>query len=363
MKTLKINFDGLLKSPASWAKVSRELLKALIERNDTEVAVQPRRGFNWDRSFALDRVLTERPNAHDDPDVRLTFTFPPLLDRENRSDTFNVLLSLYEATELPPSWIEPLRTFDGMIFVPTRHVESIYKQNGIPDESLARIPYGYDPDRYHPDPSSVDSNDPRRLLSLATPHYRKGIDYLLSMNDVAADPSLDWTVHLPYRPTDRIDFWEDPRTVEKLLSQEFTVSIGTKSDDEIAEALREASLVVQPSRSEGFGLVILEAMASGTPAITSNWGGHLDFSGKGMIRINGAPRAAGRAQYHQRAPGARVYELESTTLRSTVRTLLKNPTRLRRLGTAARSTVEPFTWNRSADRMMSVIKRRLAHGS
>ncbi len=45
--------------------------------------------------------------------------------------------------------------------------------------------------------------------------------------------------------------------------------IGYVSDDELASLYRSASALVYPSRFEGFGLPIVEAMASGTPVVTS----------------------------------------------------------------------------------------------
>lgn len=355
--SFKINFDGLLRSPSSWAKVSRELLKALARRDDVNLAIQPRRGFNWERSFEIDDVLTDRPRTHDDPDATLTFTFPPLLDRDQPEVGRHLLLSLYEATKLPPAWVEPLRSFEGTILVPSQHVERIYEQDGVNPDQLQTIPYGYNPEVYHPG-SGTDSPEHRTLLTVGTPHYRKGLDYLLDVADVAKRRSVEWRVHTTYRPDSNGDFWEDANILNRLEEQGFQVSVDSLSEDEMADLYREADLVVQPSRSEGFGLVPLEAMATECPVVTTNWGGFLEFAGPGMIRIDGIQRSAGRAQYHQRQPGAEVFDPDPRQLRLRIRELIENPEILQNLGVKARRTAEPFTWDRTAERAVEVLRER-----
>ena len=49
-------------------------------------------------------------------------------------------------------------------------------------------------------------------------------------------------------------------------------SLGTLPDGELADLYRTSDVLVMPSLHEGFGLPILEAMASGTPVVASNRG-------------------------------------------------------------------------------------------
>ena len=49
------------------------------------------------------------------------------------------------------------------------------------------------------------------------------------------------------------------------------------NDSQIKSLYEQSDLLVAPSRGEGFGLPIAEAMLLGVPVITTNWGGQLDF--------------------------------------------------------------------------------------
>jgi glycosyltransferase involved in cell wall biosynthesis len=49
------------------------------------------------------------------------------------------------------------------------------------------------------------------------------------------------------------------------------------SDSQMRALYQQCDTLVAPSRAEGFGLPIAEAILSGTPAITTGWSGQLDF--------------------------------------------------------------------------------------
>jgi len=65
--------------------------------------------------------------------------------------------------------------------------------------------------------------------------------------------------------------WGDlPESMAALLAKRHVIHLGYRSAPELRTLLGGASMLLFPSLYEGFGLPILEAMASGTPVITSN---------------------------------------------------------------------------------------------
>ncbi len=66
--------------------------------------------------------------------------------------------------------------------------------------------------------------------------------------------------------------------------------LGRVSDADLAVLLRRATALVVPSRAEGFGLPLLEAMAVGTPVVTSDAPALVEVAGGAALATGLAPR-------------------------------------------------------------------------
>jgi glycosyltransferase involved in cell wall biosynthesis len=85
-------------------------------------------------------------------------------------------------------------------------------------------------------------------------------------------------------------------TVEALALAEEVLFTGFVDDEDLPDLYRGASMFVFPSLYEGFGLPILEAMASGVPVITSDTASMAEVAGDAAIRVDPHdPRAIAEA--------------------------------------------------------------------
>jgi alpha-1,3-rhamnosyl/mannosyltransferase len=117
---------------------------------------------------------------------------------------------------------------------------------------------------------------------------------------------------------------------------------------ELPPYMAAADLLLVPSRYEGFGLPVLEAMAVGTPVVVSDRGS--------------LPEVAGGA--------AQVIPLERVLWQAEIPTLLNHPDRLQALREAGRVRAAEFPWPRAGERLFEIFEeavrlddRRYAHAT
>jgi glycogen(starch) synthase len=121
--------------------------------------------------------------------------------------------------------------------------------------------------------------------------------------------------------------------------------LGFVPEDELAPLLGAADAVVVPSLYEPFGIVALEAAASGAPLVVAETGGLCDLVGAGVAAAGFPPGDAG-------------------ALATAVGMLLADPTAARAAASRARRAVRRhYTWARVAPRTVAVYERAAAQRS
>jgi glycosyltransferase involved in cell wall biosynthesis len=157
--------------------------------------------------------------------------------------------------------------------------------------------YGLEPGRVHvaipgvdPAPLSVETRSGNRLLAVGPVSYGKGHDTLTAALSQLGD--LDWRL-------DMVGSLEvDPGTAERVRQWAGEAGgkvrlAGALTDAGLRAAYAATDLLVHPSRSETYGMVVTEALARGLPVLASDVGGTREAVGVGRFGTPGLLVAPG----------------------------------------------------------------------
>jgi glycosyltransferase involved in cell wall biosynthesis len=117
---------------------------------------------------------------------------------------------------------------------------------------------GIDP-RFRPDGERADLGGPY-VLAVGTLEPRKNLPALASAFALLRQRRPELTLAVA-----GLEGWED-----RPLAAEGIRLLGYVSDDELARLYRGSAVFAYPSRFEGFGMPVVEALASGVPAVVSS---------------------------------------------------------------------------------------------
>jgi alpha-1,3-rhamnosyl/mannosyltransferase len=145
---------------------------------------------------------------------------------------------------------------------------------GVPEERVVVAYPGVDP-LFRPDGDPADLTAPY-VLSVSTLEPRKNLPALVSAFALLRRRRPELTLALA-GPAG----WE-----ERPLAAEGVRLLGFVPDEELARLYRGASAFAYPSRFEGFGLPVVEALASGVPAVVSSHQSLDEASGEAALRAD-----------------------------------------------------------------------------
>jgi glycosyltransferase involved in cell wall biosynthesis len=199
------------------------------------------------------------------------------------------------------------------IVVPSRFTASELVAAGFDPGRIHVVAHGMDPPPEPPPSLPANGGNPY-LLFVGTLEPRKGLSVLL---DAFA------LLHRE-RPGLRLAV-VGPRGWGAVpdLDRPGVLALGRVDEANLDALYRQAALLVLPSRSEGFGLNVLEAMARGCPVVASDAGALPEVIGEAGVLV---------------APG------EPETLAEACAALLDDAERRAALGDAGRRRARTFTW-------------------
>ncbi|MCC3768841.1 glycosyltransferase [Streptomyces sp. UNOC14_S4] len=175
---------------------------------------------------------------------------------------------------------------DAVVTVSRSSADDLMRAFQVPGDRIHVIPHGVDAGRFHPDASrDAPVLEPYRLpdrflLYLGNLEPRKNLRALV---EALEDRHLAG-VGMPLVVAGA-RAWEANATFTAIAASPRTRYLGPVPDSAVGPLLRAATAFVFPSLYEGFGLPVLEAMACGTPVITTRAGGLPEVTGEAALTV------------------------------------------------------------------------------
>jgi D-inositol-3-phosphate glycosyltransferase len=213
------------------------------------------------------------------------------------------------------------------------------------------VPPGVDVNRFRPlEPAAAKQAigldaDQKLLLFVGRIEPLKGVDTIFdAMSIIKRDaPHLLDKLSLGIIGGDPDAPADDNKEMDRLKAlrcelglSDLVVFLGAKDQDTLNYYYAASEVLIMPSDYESFGMVALEAMASGTPVIASEVGG-LAY----LVRDN-------HNGYH-------VPVREPQALAAKIRTILEDPAERNRLAHNAHEYTQDYAWPKVADRLLDIF--------
>jgi glycosyltransferase involved in cell wall biosynthesis len=276
---------GSLDERSGGFRYDRKLVEGLRAAGDTVEVVE----LPW-RSYPRGLLDNASPALRDrlrvDVDVMLQDELAhPSLWLANRALPYPIVSVVHHLRASEPRRLSPLyraverrylATVDGVVCNSAATRDAVAALGVDPGSTVVAPPAG---DRFDPAvddgaiaarAASLAGSGPLNVAFVGNIEPRKGLDTLVEAVD-RADAAVELTV--VGRAVDEGHVADVRRLVRELGLGDRVRFAGRLSDAELADALRASHVLAVPSRYEGFGIVYLEGMSFGLPAIASRAGG------------------------------------------------------------------------------------------
>ncbi|ORC84934.1 mannosyltransferase-like protein [Trypanosoma theileri] len=308
--------------------------------------------------------------------------------------------SLSESSLISPEWVHGMREIADEVWATGEFFRSVYKLSGVSPQKIHVVPEALNVNLYNPKdckplplplpmgkfytnlPHLSPEEQQRRFRFLAVLKWelRKGWDVLLEAYWKAFGPSsplhhnvslylkVKWMRVYSGNITDKnihelLTNWAKKLPGFTSMDQfpHIVIVSGAKylSEDTLRRLYCTVDAFILPTRCEGWGLPATEAMATGIPVLTTNWGGTTEFMAPNAtfaIPIDGLEEVPAGLRYLT-LPGNKWAIPSVNGTRDLMRYVVEHREHARAVGMRGRRRIEEFF---SEEAVADLIDRRIA---
>lgn len=371
-----ILWEGAAIDPSGYGEATRNYILGL---DDIKVPIKLKnrvfwRGAKMDLEDKLPRLvkMTETRLPEKGSDVTVVFNLTPENYHIYGNVGRHVCMTTFETSSIPDHWLVPMRAMDDVITYSKFNRET-FIEAGI-NRPIHIVPHGVDTENYRQGLEPMESirksvGDRYVFGSNFDWTNRKNPQALLMAYYTAFEGNKDVALVLKV-------YHQYPiaKSVENIKQNIAVIKASMKITDFpmvvlVTDMMKPSDMphfyasldcFVLPTRGEGWGLPLSEAMASGLPTIATGWGGNMEF----MDATNSYPLEYklvdidGRDVVNQpHYAGHKWAEVDFDHLISTMKGVYDNRVMAFSVGTKARVDMcKKWTWKTACEKLKSTLE-------
>lgn len=356
----KMDVQSIVNFPSGYASSARAMLEAL-DKNKVYTAYKyvygPGTVFPVEEPASSDSYILEmiRARQFEQADIQLVYAQGDVFYRN--TGKYKIGFTMLEVDGLPKEWVRQANLMDE-VWVPSEFNKRTFLEAGV-KKPIHIIPLGVDINYFSPEIIGRKIPELFTFLSIFEWGERKAPDILLkAFND-------EFSIDEPVCLICKVNNFDPSVSIPNLISDLNLRANGGRvivgqnrilQRYELGVLYRSADCFVLPTRGEGWGMPILEAMASGLPVISTNWSSQTDFINKENsipLDIEGLIPAIAKCPYYE---GFNWAQPSYESLRKSMRWVYENQSEARSIGErAARDAREKWSWDSMADKIANRI--------
>ncbi len=300
------------------------------------------------------RTVADRPiRSH-----AIQVSYVPVSDFDLHHPGKRVGFSMLEVDGIPADWVDRCNRMDE-IWVPSRFNAQTFRESGV-ETPIEVIPLGVDPEIFHPRAAAFKVEDRYTFLSTFEWGARKAPEILLRA--FTEEFSEAERVLLILKVDNRdpvVDVGQEVRAMELPAGRAPIAFLYNQPlpDSRMGSLYRSADCFVLPTRGEGWGMPIVEAMACGLPAIATDWSGPTEFLDDRVgypLVVEALAPAIAKCPFYE---GFRWAQPSLADLRRKMRHVFENREEAAEKGArAAEEVARRWTWAHTADRIVQRLE-------
>ena len=285
--------------------------------------------FNNDKTRSDYPIYNYNPNDDNDIHLVLNETDHHFFYDTKLYNGYKIAYNVWETTLYPEHFFKKLLEYDEL-WLPTKWQRDCVVAQGYPKNKTFIVPEGVDTETFKPaKDGQYGVNEKFMFLYFGRWDYRKSTtEVVKAFAEEFADHDdveLILSADNPYS-VDGFQTTQERLSNYGINSKNIKI-VNFPSREEYVEYMQKGNVFLSCARSEGWNLPLIEAMACGTPAIYSNWGGQLEFAdGKGIpVNIIGErPASDGQGLQYNRQANGNYCEPDFNDLKAKMRSAYEN---------------------------------------